>query len=360
MSKNHEKDGDALSAISVVSSNRSEPDSPRKPRRGLSRSALEAGQSATDAINAARAQTERYKTELDEQRVRCGQASDALRDLQEHVQARGAASPLPYAFTMPPDPLTAEILKRDAVIASWSGAYRTVAEAAARDREDAARERAKLLATIADRDQALKAAARSADADRAAAKSRIADALKTVPSDITAELDALRLAAATHDAHLASAQDRLGVSERAAESLRKDIHYYVFQAQKAQQGELNARSAELKKQAENLRLSELLAQARASATGPEQPLPSALLYQPASDLAGTDPGTSTGLAELEEQLGVAFSEAAQWDLDQRTPLSGADHLSRSSSSVSQGSRHRRHFSPSPVPSSDSRGARRRT
>ena len=360
MSKKHGKDGDALSAISAISSDRSEPDSSTKSRRGLSRSALEAGQSATDAINAARAQTERYKTELDEQRVRCGQASDALRDLQEHVQARGAASPLPYAFTMPPDPLTAEILKRDAVIASWSGAYRTVAEAAARDREDAARERAKLLATIADRDQALKAAARSADADRAAAKSRIADALKTVPSDITAELDALRLAAATHDAHLASAQDRLGVSERAAESLRKDIHYYVYQAQKAQQGELNARSAELKKQAENLRLSELLAQARASATGPEQPLPSALLYQPASDLAGTDPGTSTGLAELEEQLGVAFSEAAQWDLDQRTPLSGADHLSRSSSSVSQGSRHRRHFSPSPVPSSDSRGARRRT
>ena len=245
------------------------------------------------------------------------------------------------------------------------------------NREDASRERAKLLVTIADRGQALEAAARSADADRAAAKAGIADALATTPPDITAELDALRLTAASHGQRLASVQDRLGASERTAESLRKDIHYYIHHTQKTRQDELNAPSAELKQREENLRLSGLLAQARAPGTGSEQLLPPALLYQPASGPAGTDIGNSAGPAGLEEQLGYdignsagpagledrlgdASSEASQWDLDQRTPQSGADHLSRSSSSVSQGSRHRRHFSPSPAPSGDSRGARRRT
>ena len=173
------------SGIVVVSSDRSEPDRQRRAR-GHRKSVIEAGQSASDAIYAARAQTERYKTELDELRVRCGQATDALRDLQHHAQLRGTAAPLPFAFAPPPDPLTAEVLKRDASIASWSGAYRAVAEAAARDREIAATEKSRLLATIAERDKALEEADRLAIRDRAAADARVATALLVVPPAIAA------------------------------------------------------------------------------------------------------------------------------------------------------------------------------
>jgi RecA/RadA recombinase len=73
---------------------------------------------------------------------------------------------------------------------------------------------AHLLATIADRDQALTAAALRSNNERAAAKSGIADALVTVPPDIAAELDALRLADTTYASRLASAQDSLGAAER--------------------------------------------------------------------------------------------------------------------------------------------------
>jgi hypothetical protein len=355
MPKHSEKDEAVLSAIPVVSTDRSEHDSSRKSRRGLNRSVLEAGQSASDAINAARAQTERYKFELAEQRVRCGQATDALRDLQDHARVQGAASPFPFTFSMPPDPLTAEIFKRDAAIATWSGAYRTVAEAAARDREDFTRERAHLLATIADRDQALTAATLRSDNERAAAKSGIADALVTVPPDIAAELDALRLADTTYASRLASAQDSLGAAERTVAALQKDIHYYVHQSHKATQRELLARRAELEQQEQNFRLRAQLAQSQLAAPGFAQPLSPALPHPPADGLA-VNVGDSIGTAELEEQLSTASPDASVWsgDWNQRTPQSASRHTSRASSISSLTSRLRRSHSSSPFPSSVSR------
>jgi hypothetical protein len=71
MPKHSEKDEAVLSAIPVVSTDRSEHDSSRKSRRGLNRSVLEAGQSASDAINAARAQT-RGGPECEEKRPKFG------------------------------------------------------------------------------------------------------------------------------------------------------------------------------------------------------------------------------------------------------------------------------------------------
>ncbi len=360
MPKPHGKDGAVLSAIPVVSTDRSdELDGSGRLRRGHRKSVLKAGQAASDAIIAAEAETDRYKSELDEQRVRCGQATDALRELQEHVRLYGAATPLPFTFAMPPDPLTAEILKRDAAIATWSGAYRTVAESAALDRKDFTLERAKLLGIIADRDQALEAAALRSVNDRATAESDIADALATVPPDIAAELDTLRLAATTHAPRLASVQDRLGAAERTVAALQKDIHYYVHQSHKATQRELLARRAELEQQEQNFSLRAQLALAQPAPTDTAQPLSSAPPHQPAGGLIGTVIGDSTA-AELEAQLGAVFSEANEWDLDQRTPQSTSEHISRSSSTASQTSRQRRQLSLSPALSSDSRGARRRT
>jgi hypothetical protein len=357
MPKNLATTGEPLSAIPVVTTDRSAGQEKMRRSRGLNRSVLEAGQAASDAINAAREQTERFKDELALERVRCGQATDALREFQEHVRLHGAASPLPFTFAMPPDPLTAEILKRDAAIATWSGAYRTVAEAAARDRENFSRDREELLATIAKRDQALEAAALRASQERAAAEASLADARAAVPPDVAAELEALRLSASTYAPRLAHAQEGLGAAERTIEALQKDIHYYVHHSHKATQRELNARRAELEQQAENLRLRSQLTTGDlpAGAVG-EQPLPSAPLHQPAIEPA---PEEILPLAALEEQLGPAFEGAGDWDLDQRTPQSPSEHFSRSSSATSHASRQRRPLSVSPTPSSNSRGSRRR-
>ena len=331
-----------LSSITVVTSERG-PDRQRRAR-GHPRSVLEAGQAASEAITAAREQTERYRAELDEERVRRGQATDALRELQEHARIHGAASPLPFTFAMPPCPLTAEILKRDATIASWSSAYRTVAEAAARDHADFARVRAELLAVIAER-----------DADLRAADARVAAALATVPQDVADQLEDLRIAASDYPTRLARAEDMRGAAERTVAALQKDIHYYVHQSQKATQRELAARHAELEQKEQNFVLRAQLAHGQPAVTAAPPPIPPAPPHPPTGDIPADDPISTPA---YEAPLFAPEGEIDPWD--QPTPQSPTDHLSRSSSATSHASRPRRRFSVSPAPSERSRGSRQRT
>ena len=108
-------------------------------RRGVPGLALERGVLAETAILAANARTDAYRTELDAVRVKLALSEDAIRD----YNARSGITGLRVApIAAPPDPLTAEILKRDAHLTKWSDSYQRLADAAARERSEHRREMA--------------------------------------------------------------------------------------------------------------------------------------------------------------------------------------------------------------------------
>ena len=281
-------DNGDLSSISIVSHDR--PDATaagvrRRNVRGVRTSALEAGVSAETSIREAQDQTRHYRAELDTTRVLLGRATDAVREHEQYIAARGLASERSFAFTLPPDPVTAEILKRDATIASWSGAYRTATEAAACARNQYDAERARLLSIVGDQKDTIQAAsdaARSAAAqwslDLAAVEkrhaitlaesdARHAAALAEVPAPIEAELAALRKEVADLAPCLAECQDAKAKAEHTAEAFRKDIHYYIHQTQKATQRELDVTRTGLEQQQQNVLLQAQLLQVQHTLAG---------------------------------------------------------------------------------------------
>ena len=330
--------------------------------RGLTGSTIERGVSAAQAIKEANDKTERFQHELDRTRAQLGRATDAVREHELYIKARGLASEQSTSFALPPDPGTAELLKRDALIISWSSAYRTVAESAARAHADHEAEKARLLAVITRQEQAIKAAAvttgpppgRRADADGTAARA----------------VDAARLENVALTARLVACQERLA---RAELSLQKDTLYYVHQVQKANRAELDARADALEQQQQNLALQAQLLQLRgALAPGviadPPPPVAAASAYQ-APDMFAP---TLHGLASLDfnvdfaSSLEAAISSAGLWQETEPTgtPLSygqpDSGSTSRHASPAAHFSAVRRRHGQSPSESSSRGSSRRRT
>ena len=105
----------------------------RGHQRGKPGLVLERGVLAETAIAAAEARTDAYRKELDALRIKLALSEDAIRD----YNARSGITGLRVApVAAPPDPLTAEILKRDAHLTKWSDSYQRLADAAARERSD--------------------------------------------------------------------------------------------------------------------------------------------------------------------------------------------------------------------------------
>lgn len=130
----------STTSIPVVTNDRGElPRRARSHRRGVPGLALERGVLAESAILAANARTDAYRTELDAVRVKLALSEDTIRD----YNARSGITGLRVApIAAPPDPLTAEILKRDAHLTKWSDSYQRLADAAARERSEHRREMA--------------------------------------------------------------------------------------------------------------------------------------------------------------------------------------------------------------------------
>ena len=349
------------SAIPIISHNRSDEEPPgrrQRSSRGNSSVVLERGVAAAQAIKEANDRTERFQLELDRTRAQLGRATDAVREHELYIRERGLASERSTSFALPPDPGTAELLKRDALIISWSSAYRTISESAARAHADHEAEKAKLLAVIAGQEQAVKAAAiaagsslgRLADPDGAAARAA----------------DAARLENEALATRLAACQERLAKAERA---LQKDTLYYVHQAQLAKQAELDARQDALEHQRQNLALQAQILQIRAahaSSTTADPAPPVAAV--PAPDIP---PPTQHGSTlpdfchDFSASLEAAFTSAGLWpdaeaidtSLSYGRPDSGS--ISRTSSPAADfPAARRRHSSESPPASSGSSAARR--
>ena len=330
--------------------------------RGLTGSTIERGVSAAQAIKEANDKTERFQHELDRTRAQLGRATDAVREHELYIKARGLASEQSTSFALPPDPGTAELLKRDALIISWSSAYRTVAESAARAHADHEAEKARLLAVITRQEQAIKAAAvttgpppgRRADADGTAARA----------------VDAARLENVALTARLVACQERLA---RAELSLQKDTLYYVHQVQKANRAELDARADALEQQQQNLALQAQLLQLRgALAPGviadPPPPAAAASAYQAPDLFAPTLPGLASldFHVDFASSLDAAISSASLWPETEPagTPLSygqpDSGSTSRHASPAAHFSAARRRHGNSPSESSSRGSSRRRT
>lgn len=347
------------SAIPVLSHDRPDEELPgprQRTSRGLSSSTLERGISASQAIKEANDKTERFQLELDRTRAQLGRATDAVREHELYIKARGLASEQSTSFALPPDPGTAELLKRDALIISWSSAYRTVAESAARARTDHEAEKARLLAVIAQHEQTIKAAAVAAGA-RSGRRTDLG-------SSAARAVEAAKLENESLSARLVACQERLG---RAELTFQKDTLYYVHQAQKAKQAELDARRDALEQQQQNIALQAQLLQLRAAhASGPiTDPVPpaAAVFAYPAPEIP---PATLRDPAPLDfsATFSASLDDAGHWPgLDYaNTPVSscqpdsGAD--SRASSPAAHFSANRRRPSDSEPSSRGSSVARR--
>ena len=165
--------------------------------------ALQRGESASAAISAAQAETQRYRDELGRIRVLLGAQEDRVREFNAILAEQGAAAG--SAFALPPDPLTAELLLRDQHVFYWSAAFRAENERATAaetrlvsERAEFGRQIADLKLKLAQRDAA---AARRADSSPVAALTEAADRctdLQRQLADSEAELKTTRAAAKFH------------------------------------------------------------------------------------------------------------------------------------------------------------------
>lgn len=358
-------------AIPVISNERPDhapPDRRHRASRGHTSATLERGISAAQAIAEANEKTERFQRELDRTRAQLGRATDAAREHEFFIKARGLASERSTSFALPPDPGTAELLKRDALIISWSSAYRMVSESAARARSDHEDEKAKLLAVIARHDQAAQAST-AAVAAAAPLSGRHTD-----PDGVAARAaSAVQLENEALTARLVACQERLGKAEL---TFQKDTLYYVHQAQKAKQAELDARRDALDQQQLNLALQAQLLQLREAhapnTTADSDPPVNATFSYPMPE---TISGTRHDSAPLEfsttrafsASLDAAFSSAGLWPASDYadTPLTFGQQDSTPNSRASSPSaefldsrRRQSSHSPSESSSHGSSGTRR--
>lgn len=306
------------SAIPLISHDRSDEELPvrrHRATRGFSSATLERGVSAAQAITEANEKVERFQHELDRTRAQLGRATDAVREHERYIQARGLASERSTSFALPPDPGTAELLKRDALIISWSSAYRTAIESAARARVDHEAEKERQLAIIARRDQAIKAAAVAAGPSLGRRSDPDAPAARAV--------EAARLENEALTARLVACQERLA---RAELTFQKDTLYYVHQAQKAKQAELDARRDALEQQQQNITLQAQLLQLQAahapSVTTDPAPSVAATLAYPATDI----PPAATLRDTAPLDFNATFSASLEAAFSTDGPWSGLDHV----------------------------------
>ena len=136
----------ANTSIPVVSSER--PDNRRHAPRGRDAVVLERGVDAKEQIHAAHIRAHAYWNELESARARLAQYEDQFRDYNARLRITGVRAIPPPT---PPDPLTAEILKRDTQIARWTESYERLVDSSARERTELKRslERAQRALAIA-------------------------------------------------------------------------------------------------------------------------------------------------------------------------------------------------------------------
>ena len=107
--------------------------------RGRQRNVLQAGVTASTAIVDANARAALFETDRNLALVDAHHARAALHGLQSAAARAAAAGSTAGAFTFvapPPDPFTAELLKKDALIERWSLAFHDLSLARDRDSAD--------------------------------------------------------------------------------------------------------------------------------------------------------------------------------------------------------------------------------
>ena len=207
------------------------PDDAARARRGHLPSTLQRGQKAEEAIDIARAETARYREELDAARITIGRQGDLVRDFNSAL-ARNV-SPSGMSFTLPPDPITAEILRRDAIIHEWSGAYRDSVNRAA------AAEQAHLLdrANLLDQIEQYKLERTKHDL----ASELLARRLRAVDTDAVAALNAQ---IATLELERVESQEQAAALREQLAEAKRATGYYINLLRKSQAGELLGRTRE--------------------------------------------------------------------------------------------------------------------
>lgn len=207
------------------------PDDASRTRRGHLPSTLLRGQKAEEAIAIAQAETARYREELDAARITIGRQSDLVRDFNSAL-ARNV-SPSGMSFALPPDPITAELLRRDAIIHEWTGAYRDTVNRAAAAEQAHLLDRAHLLDQI----EQYKLERTKHDL----ASELLARRLRNIDADAVAALNAqlsiLELERTESQEQAAALREQLAEAKRATS-------YYINLLRKSQAGELLGRTRE--------------------------------------------------------------------------------------------------------------------
>lgn len=297
--------------------------------RGVSSATLAKGRAASEAISAANARADTYQHELDSTRVRLGRCEDAIREFQRQTQ-NGAAPT--SSIGIPPDPITAELLKRDANVTRWTDAYQRLAEVSALERAERKSERAASDAEIQRLERRVERLARERDdRDRRASPD---------PELATARRE--------RDAARRERDEARSKLSDAAIVARNDINYYINKAHNHRTAELDARN-----QCLELRQRLLALQARLQQAGGHtgSPTPEAPPIPPlASHFVAVEPGI------LDEFGDVDFSDLCAGSPAAPRSASASANGSRASS-PSQHFRQRSPPSPSDSGSCSSRPRR---
>ena len=132
-------DGSGVVPLAAFDPGRTDNHNTRRARnvRGRNPAVLQAGVHASKTIEDANLRADAFQLQRDRAVVLANHTQDALRDIQEGL-ARAAASGTmapAFAYVPLPDPFAAELLKRDAIIESWSAAFRDLVSV--RERESA-------------------------------------------------------------------------------------------------------------------------------------------------------------------------------------------------------------------------------